>query len=209
MPDARGHGRSGGEGMDLGWYGDLDTTAAVELPGAPGGRRTVRIGVVGLSMGGEEAIGAADRPRVRAVVAEGATGRTPRTTRTCGPTTGRRPGARARRYIYGLTDLLTDASPPASLRIRRGGRHRVPARHRRHDRGGGRVAADGMRSVAPSRVEVWTVPGAGHAGGSPPIRRSGRTGAWVFLEQQPAGRGDTRRGETTRRAGLVRVLTSR
>jgi hypothetical protein len=54
--DARGHGRSGGTAMDLGWYGDEDVAAAV---GCVAGRADVdadRIAVVGLSMGGEEAI---------------------------------------------------------------------------------------------------------------------------------------------------------
>ena len=77
MVDARGHGRSEGRGMDIGWYGDLDTTAAVTFLARQDGVVPSRIGVVGLSMGGEEAIGAAgDEPRIRAVVAEGATGRT-------------------------------------------------------------------------------------------------------------------------------------
>ena len=75
--DSRGHGRSVGRAMDFGWYGDQDVTAAVDFlasrPEVTGGR----IGVVGISMGGEEAIGAmAADPRIRAVVAEGATNRT-------------------------------------------------------------------------------------------------------------------------------------
>ena len=74
--DARGHGLSGGTAMDFGWYGETDTRAATTyLLGRPDVAEG-RVGAVGLSMGGEEAIGAAgvDR-RVRAVVAEGATNR--------------------------------------------------------------------------------------------------------------------------------------
>lgn len=71
--DSRGFGRSEGVGMSTGWYGDLDIDAAVtylsERPDVEPGR----IGVLGLSMGGEEAIAAAATDdRIRAVVAEGA-----------------------------------------------------------------------------------------------------------------------------------------
>ena len=77
LVDARGHGRSAGRAMDLGWYGDLDTVAAVDFLVAQPGVDPARIGIVGLSMGAEEAIGAAAvDPRLGAVVAEGATGRT-------------------------------------------------------------------------------------------------------------------------------------
>src|SRR3546814_12493373 len=63
--------------MEFGWYGEQDIRAAVDLLTARDDVDPDRIGVVGLSMGGEEAIGAAgDDARIRAVVAEGATGRT-------------------------------------------------------------------------------------------------------------------------------------
>ena len=56
--DARGHGDSGGAAMDWGWYGDLDTAAAVTYLSQRPEVDADRIGVVGLSMGGEEALGA-------------------------------------------------------------------------------------------------------------------------------------------------------
>ncbi|MGV3758452.1 MAG: alpha/beta hydrolase [Actinomycetota bacterium] len=74
--DARGHGRSTGRAMDFGWWGDADVAAAVEHLAGRAEVDADRIGVVGLSMGGEEAIGAtAALPQIRAVVAEGATAR--------------------------------------------------------------------------------------------------------------------------------------
>ncbi|MET0909883.1 MAG: alpha/beta hydrolase [Ilumatobacteraceae bacterium] len=77
LTDARGHGQSGGRAMDFGWYGDADTRAAVTFLTEQPDVDPDRIGVVGMSMGGEEAIGAAAAdPRIGAVVAEGATGRT-------------------------------------------------------------------------------------------------------------------------------------
>ena len=75
--DARGHGRSEGRAMDFGWYGDEDVDAAVAFVRGRPGADANRIGAVGLSMGGEEVIGAAaTNPGIRAVVAEGATART-------------------------------------------------------------------------------------------------------------------------------------
>ncbi len=75
--DARGSGESGGHGMLWGWYGERDTRAAVDWLSARPEVDPSRIGAVGLSMGGEEAItAAAADDRIRAVVAEGASART-------------------------------------------------------------------------------------------------------------------------------------
>jgi len=77
LVDARGHGLSEGRGMDLGWYGDQDIIGAVDFLAEQPGVDPTRIGLLGLSMGGEEAVGAAAAdPRIKAVVAEGVTGRT-------------------------------------------------------------------------------------------------------------------------------------
>ena len=118
MMDARGHGRSGGAGMDIGWYGDQDTTAAVSFLTRQAGVVPTKIGVVGLSMGGEEAIGAAGvDSRIKAVVAEGATGRTAADNEDIRPQDYASTLERGLDwFMYGLTDLLTGASPPASLR---------------------------------------------------------------------------------------------
>ena len=57
--DARGHGRSAGRAMEFGWYGDLDFRAAVTYVQGRSDVDPDRIAAVGMSMGGEEAIGAA------------------------------------------------------------------------------------------------------------------------------------------------------
>ena len=63
--------------MDFGWYGDRDVNGAVQFVARQADVGNGRILAVGLSMGGEEAIGAAaSNPRICGVVAEGATGRT-------------------------------------------------------------------------------------------------------------------------------------
>ena len=58
MVDARGHGDSGGRAMDFGWHGDADIAAATAYLASRADVDPQRIGAVGMSMGGEEAIGA-------------------------------------------------------------------------------------------------------------------------------------------------------
>lgn len=75
LVDASGHGRSGGRAMDAGWYGDDDFRGAVTFLTRQPSVDAARIAALGLSKGGEEAIGAAGDRRIAAVVAEGATNR--------------------------------------------------------------------------------------------------------------------------------------
>jgi hypothetical protein len=57
--DARGHGRSDGTAMDFDWWGDRDIGAATRWLQSCPDVREGRIGALGMSIGGEEAIGAA------------------------------------------------------------------------------------------------------------------------------------------------------
>ena len=114
--DNRGHGTSSGNAMDFGWWGERDLYGAVSFlenrPDVTNGR----IAILGESMGGEEAIGAigADS-RIRAVIAEGATGR------TFGDTAWRTNGitdliSRAQAWItYTVAGLITAAPQPRAL----------------------------------------------------------------------------------------------
>ena len=168
MMDARGHGRSGGMGMDIGWHGNEDTTAAVTFLSRQDVVEPTKIGVVGLSMGGEEAIGAAGvDPRIRAVVAEGATGRTAADNEDIRPEGYASALERGLDWVtYGLTDLLTEAPPPASLRssvatsvdtqflLIAAGTVETET-----------LAAASMRNADPQRVRTWTVPAAAHVQG--------------------------------------------
>lgn len=170
--DARGHGRSAGHGMDFGWYGDADVVGAIDFVATRSDVSAARVGLVGMSMGGEEAIGAAGiDDRVAAVVAEGATNRVSEDKAFLD-----RYGVRGRlqqgidRVTYSLTGLLTDAPRPPALRdsvtdattrdrptaflLVTGG-----------DLPDERHAADLIRAAAPGAVEVWTVPDAGHTAG--------------------------------------------
>jgi uncharacterized protein len=165
--DARGHGRSSGTGMDLGWFGDRDVVAAVGYLQDEVGIAPERIGLVGMSMGGEQAIGAAVPTGVRAVVAEGATARTAADKDQWLP--GGVSGVVQRAWdalTFSVTELLTPAPEPIALHeaVRTAERTRfllvtggdMPDEAR---------AATALDAAAPGRVDVWTVPGAGHTGG--------------------------------------------
>ena len=169
MIDARGHGDSGGEAMDFGWHGDLDIAAGTEFLQATSDVDPRRIAVVGMSMGGEEAIGAtATNPAIAAVVAEGATGRTSSDKAWLSEEYGWR-GAIQEQFEkaqFWVVDYLTESASPVSLRsaVADSGDTRfllitageVP------DEGS---AASLIASGAPDRVETWNVEGAGHTGG--------------------------------------------
>jgi len=167
--DARGHGRSGGRAMDFGWYGNEDTSAAVSYLERRPDVSAGRIAALGMSMGGEEAIGAAATDqRISAVVAEGATNRVAADKAWLSEAFGWR-GAIQERVdwlTYTFTDALTAADPPITLRravalaaprpvlLIAGGDVTDEAHAAHHIQGG-----------SPTTVELWVVPGAGHTAG--------------------------------------------
>jgi pimeloyl-ACP methyl ester carboxylesterase len=166
--DARGHGRSDGRAMDFGWYGDLDLWGAVSFLESKPDVDPHRIAAAGLSMGAEEAIGAAatDR-RIRAVVAEGATGRVAADKAWLSQAYGVRGWVQEQldRVTYATADLLTAAAPPLELTeaVSQLAPRRVLliAAGRVADEG---KAAQRLRRASPSTVEVWVAPGADHVG---------------------------------------------
>ena len=166
--DARGHGRSGGDGMDWGWYGDLDIAGALHFLESRDGVDPSRIAAVGLSMGGEEAItAAASDLRIKAVVAEGATNRVLADDDAFLPThPGRWVNIAADLIKYGVADWISGARPPMALTSA------VVAIAPRPVLliSAGTVADEGRAAVtfeaaAPHSVEVWNVKGAGHTSG--------------------------------------------
>jgi dienelactone hydrolase len=167
--DPRGQGRSGGRAMNFGWYGERDVAAALDWLATRSNVDPGRIGGLGESMGGEEMIGtlAADT-RLRAVVAEGATNRVAGDWAWLSDAYGLRGSVQeaVHRVTYLLTDLLTDAGPPITLRAA------VEAAAPRSvllvaagdvpDEG---RAGESIRGGSPQTVELWIVPGAGHTDG--------------------------------------------
>lgn len=170
LVDARGHGGSGGIGMDFGWYGERDAAAAVDFLSDRPGVFPARIGLVGLSMGGEEAIGVAGLDgRVHAVVAEGATNRVAADKAYLAAYGVRGQLQRGIDWLtYATAGLLTRAPEPAPLRdsVAAAAHHGtrlllVTAGDVETEQ----LAAAHLREAAPSAVEIWTVPGAGHVQG--------------------------------------------
>ena len=168
LPDARGHGGSGGRAMDFGWFGDADIAGALDyLAGRPDVDAS-RLAVVGMSMGGEEAIGAAaGDPRLQAVVAEGATGRTAADKAWLSDEYGFRGWVQegVDHLTYWLADLMTSTGPPIGLHdavVAMAPRPlllitaaSVPDEV---------LVAERLQAAAPDRVQVWEVPGAAHTG---------------------------------------------
>jgi len=161
--DARGHGGSGGTAMDWGWYGTLDVRAGVSFLAGQPEVDPARIGVLGLSMGGEEALtAAAEDPRIRAVVAEGATIRAFSDRHSV-------PAPALSRWLstphwwvqYAAADMMTAARQPIALReaVRRIAPRPVLLI------AGTPLEADfsrGYASVAPASTQLWLLPEAGH-----------------------------------------------
>lgn len=165
MVDPRGQGRSGGRAMDAGWYGDRDVTAAVTFLRQQPGVDPGRVGVLGLSMGGEEAIGAAAvDPAIRAVVTEGATHR------TAADKAGYLPGGVLGAVQRGLDWITYSTAALLSRAPRPGTLHTAVARAQTTPFlliAGGTVPDESdavayLRTAAPNRVQTWTVPGASH-----------------------------------------------
>jgi pimeloyl-ACP methyl ester carboxylesterase len=192
--DARGHGESSGRGMDFGWYGESDVSGAINFLVTQPDVVPTRIGLVGLSMGGEEAIGAAGIDgRVAAVVAEGATNRVA-ADKGYLARYGTRGELQQRidRATYWFTRLLTPAPEPATLR-----RSVVIATARADPTAfllitAGRVAdealaADYIKQANARDVQTWSIHDADHTQG---LRKT--PGEWdervhTFLDDQLNG----------------------
>lgn len=168
LPDARGHGLSEGRAMEYGWWGEVDVPAAVTFLAAREDVDASRIGVVGLSMGGEQAIGAlAVDPRIRVVVAEGATGRTAADNAWFSDVYGAR--GRLQEWIDGrrqwFVEHLTEAPAPRDLRESAAAAAPRPVllvvAGTVPDE---RYAASHIRSGSPGSVRTWVVEEARHTG---------------------------------------------
>ena len=168
MTDARGHGNSSGRAMDFGWFGDLDIGAAVNFLVERSDVDPGRIAVVGLSMGGEEAIGAIGvDSRISAVVAEGASARTDADKTWLSDVYGWRGWVQQRLewLQYSFTDMLTSAAKPKTL----AGSAQVASPRQILLIIGGDVSyevnAAAHIMAGAGNVSAWTVPGAGHVQG--------------------------------------------
>ena len=167
LVDTRGHGRSAGHAMDFGWWGEPDLAAAVSFLARQPGIQAGQIAVLGESMGAEQALAAmGSDPRIRAVVAEGATGQQL-------ADHGWRPHDvtgiidRGMEWVqYTTAGLLSGAPRPASIRDAIGAAAPRPVLII----AGGAVASEPVaarwfQAASPATVQVWVVPYAGHTQG--------------------------------------------
>jgi fermentation-respiration switch protein FrsA (DUF1100 family) len=164
--DARGHGRSGGHAMDFGWYGDADVSAAVSYVSHRPGVDANRIAAVGLSMGGEEAIGAAAADgRIAAVVAEGATTPVPADSSWL-PPDGVGMVKRGQAWMtYSVAGMLTDAARPPSLRASVRAIAPRPVLLIEGKQEDEIAAGRALRAAAPGNVDLWALPDTAHTKG--------------------------------------------
>jgi uncharacterized protein len=162
--DTRGHGASAGRAMDFGWYGVPDVAAAVSHLVGRSDVDADRIAVVGLSMGGEQAItaAAADR-RIRAVVAEGVERRSTGDLETLPSGVGGAVQRAVEWTVFTVADLLTEAAQPIGL---------ADAFARTAPRPilliAGRGGVDGARqyrAAAPVSTQLWELPDTPHTQG--------------------------------------------
>lgn len=192
LVDARGHGASTGRAMLWGWFGEEDVPRVAAFAASRPGVDDDRVGVVGLSMGGEEALGAAARSTtIRAVVAEGTTGRTGQDLAWLRDAYGWRgtltQGAHQAQTV--VADLLTTAHRPPTLAaavsdLPRGSVLLVAAGASPDEQ----YAAAALRAAAPGTVEVWVAQGAGHTGAlrTDPRRWEQRVVAFLDRSLAPA-----------------------
>ncbi|WP_327004422.1 lysophospholipase [Dactylosporangium sp. NBC_01737] len=163
--DARGHGRSGGRAMDFGWYGDEDLAGAVAFLQSRADVDSDRIAAIGMSMGGEEAIGAAaTNTGIRAVIAEGATTRIAADKAFLPDVYGVNGWIQQRvdALTTVCTDQLTDAGPPVTLRAAASAA--APRQFLLITAGDVPDEAHAARHIqrGNANVQLWEVPNTGH-----------------------------------------------
>jgi hypothetical protein len=166
--DRRGEGHSEGDGNLLGWGGDKDLLAAIGfLERRPDVRAT---GGLGLSVGGEMLLQtAAETPRLRAVVSEGAGQRSLREQLHVPGTARWLPvgGAAFWSVVTGATTVLADEGPPPDLLelVRRIGPRPVLLIYGSEGQASERALNPVYHAAARGPKALWRVPGAGHTGG--------------------------------------------
>ena len=160
--DSRGTGDSGGTGNAWGWHGVADVDGALTWLLAEPGVDPGRIGILGLSMGGEVAItAAAADDRLAAVVAEGVSARVPADmdylpddiTGTIQRWDGE--------LMWAVAGLMTSATPPVPLREAVADAARVPVLLIVGGAEDESAAAPALQRAAPS-MQVWELPDTPH-----------------------------------------------
>jgi dienelactone hydrolase len=188
LVDTRGHGLSGGHAMDFGWWGGRDIAAAVSFLTRQPGVSPAKIAVLGESMGGEQALAAMGTdPRIRAVVAEGATGQQV-------ADHGWRPHdisgilQRGIEWVqYTAAGLLSGAPRPMPIADAVRAAHRPVLIIAGGAVSGEPTAARWFQSASPATVQTWVVPHAGHTQGLATAPQAWETHVITFLDNAMNG----------------------
>lgn len=187
--DYRGHGESGGRGMQFGWQAERDVSAAISyVLGQP--EVTDGVGLLGLSMGGEIALTtAALDHRVEAVVAEGASARTWDDARR---QEDAHPVSLANEWlIFQLVPLLTPALEPIPL-VEAVRRIRAPVLLVAGSPSNEATLSRLYAETAPEVVTLWSLPHTPHTGAlrtHPGAYRERVLGLFEDALLDPGGRG--------------------
>ena len=164
MVDARGHGQSGGDAQENGWWGNSDISSAVGWLETRSDVVDGKVAVLGMSMGGEEAIGAAGAdPRIRAVVTDGALWRGAMDDGWLPHSFSGYVERASLSVQTALTGLLTSAPTPPSLAssLRATAPRPVLLIASKAEIQGDRI----LRTASPSNVQLWELPDTGHTEG--------------------------------------------
>jgi hypothetical protein len=164
--DRRGEGESEGDPNTFGWQGERDAHAAVEYLQSRPDVDPQRIGAIGLSVGGEMLIeAAAESNALKAIVSEGASGRSARDDQANGSVPWQERVGDAVATVG--TALFTSNTPPAALKdlVPRIGNRPVFFIYGEDGQLMEKPANTGFYAVAKGRKEIWEVPGSGHIGG--------------------------------------------
>ena len=160
--DSRGTGDSGGVGNAWGWHGASDIAGAITWLRSVGEVDPDRIGLMGLSMGGEEAITAAALDeRVHAVVAEGVSARVPADLEFLENDPSGVIQKLEGDVMWNVAELMTAATPPLPLRDAVALAVRVPVLLIVGSAQDERAALPAFVRSAPS-LEVWELPDTPH-----------------------------------------------
>jgi uncharacterized protein len=164
--DRRGEGESEGDPNLYGWQGERDVHAAVKyLQGRPD-VDPGRIGGIGLSVGGEMLIeAAAESNGLKAIVSEGASGRSVRDDNANGGVDWQNRLGDAVATVG--TALFTSNTPPADLKslVPKIGNRPVFFIYGERGQLSEKPANTGFYAEAKGPKEIWEVPGSTHMGG--------------------------------------------
>jgi dienelactone hydrolase len=164
--DRRGEGESEGDPNLFGWQGERDIHAAVDfLQGRPD-VDPERIGGIGLSVGGEMMIeAAAESTALKAIVSEGASGRSARDDFANGHVAWQERVGDAVATVG--TALFTSNTPPSPLKslVPKIGDRPVFFIYGEHGQPSEKPANTGFYAKAKGPKQIWEVPGSKHMGG--------------------------------------------